>query len=107
MCRVLGIKRNNFYRYQKYNMNKLIDPDHDDIIKVIINTAKASDYTYGERRIKKVLNLLGFPVSRYMTAKRMKEAGVWVRRKKKYKATTDSNHKLPLWFFAALLSEPC
>ncbi len=97
MCRVLGVKRNNFYSYQRHNLNKLVDPDHDDIIKVITNTAKASDYTYGERRIKKVLNFLGFPVSRYMTAKLMKEAGVWVRSKKKYKVTTDSNHKLPLF----------
>ena len=97
MCRVLGVKRNNFYSYQKYNLNKIVDPDHDDMIKVIINTAKASDYTYGERRIKKVLNLLGFHVSRYMTAKLMKEAGVWVRSKKKYKVTTDSNHKRPLF----------
>ena len=32
-----------------------------------------------------------------MTAKLMKEAGVWVRSKKKYKVTTDSNHKLPFF----------
>jgi len=94
---VLGVKRNNFYGYQKYKRNNLIDPDYDDMIKVITNTAKSSAYTYGESRIKKVLNLLGFPVSRYMTAKMMKEAGVWVRSKKKYKVNTDSNHKRPLF----------
>ena len=32
-----------------------------------------------------------------MTAKLMKEVGVWVRSKKKHKVTTDSNHKLPLF----------
>ena len=97
MCRVLGVKRNNFYSYQKHKANQIVNLDHDDMINVITNTAKASDYTYGERRIKKVLDLLGFPVSRYMAAKLMKEAGVWVRSKKKYKVTTDSNHKLPLF----------
>jgi putative transposase len=35
-------------------------------------------------------------VSRRKTAKLMKEAGVWVRYKKKYKATTNSDHKKPI-----------
>jgi len=64
---------------------------------MVTRIADASDHTYGERRMKKALNALGFPVSRYMTAKLMKEANVWVRSKKKYKVTTDSNHKLPLY----------
>ncbi len=42
---------------------------------------------------KKVLNSLSFPVSRRKTAQLIKEAGVWVRYKKKYKATTNSDHK--------------
>ena len=43
------------------------------------------------------LNALGFPVSRYMTKKLMREAKVWVRSKKKFKVTTDSNHKQPVY----------
>jgi putative transposase len=56
-------------------------------------TAKFRVNTYGERRIQKVLNTLSFPVSRRKTAQLMKEAGVWVRYKKKYKSTTNSDHK--------------
>lgn len=97
MCRLLGVKRNNFYSYQKRSVNKTVDPDHDEMIELLTRMDIASDHTYGERRMKKALNSLGFPVSRYMTAKLMKEAGVWVRSKKKYKVTTDSNHKLPLF----------
>jgi len=97
MCRLLGVKRNNFYSYQKRSVNKAVVPDHDEMIEFLTRMAKASDHTYSERRMKKALNALGFPVSRYMTAKLMKEAGVWVRSKKKYKVTTDSNHKLPLF----------
>ena len=59
--------------------------------------AKFSDNTYGERRIQKVLNTLTLPVSRRNTAQLMKEAEVWVRYKKKYKATTNSDHKKPLY----------
>ena len=97
MCRLLGVKRNNFYSYQKHRVNKSIDPDHEEIIELLIRMAESSGHTYGERRMQKALNALGFPISRYMTAKLMKEAGVWVRSKKKYKVTTDSNHKLPLF----------
>ncbi len=97
MCRVLGVKRNNYYSYQKRQSNKIDDPEHDEIIEMVMRIAKASDHTYGERRMKKALNALGFPVSRYMAAKLMKEAGVWVRSKKKYKVTTDSKHQQPVY----------
>jgi len=59
--------------------------------------AKFSGYTYGERRIKAALDALSFPMSRYTVAKLMKEAGVWVGSKKKYKVTTNSNHKPPVF----------
>ena len=36
-------------------------------------------------------------MSRYKVAKLMKEAGVWVRSKKKYKVTTNSDHKQPVF----------
>jgi len=59
--------------------------------------AKASDDTYGSRRMKKALNALGFPVSRNKARKLMEEADVQVRRRKKYKVTTNSNHKQPVF----------
>jgi len=53
------------------------------MLEWVKDIAKFSDNTYGERRIQKVLNALSFPVSRRKTAQLMKEAGVWVRYKKK------------------------
>ena len=52
---------------------------------------------YGSRRIKKALNALGYPVGIRKTKSLMKEAGVFVRYRKKYKITTNSNHKKPLF----------
>jgi hypothetical protein len=49
------------------------------------------------RRIKKVLNELSFPKGRRKTTKLMKEAGVWLRYNNKYKATTNSDHKKPIY----------
>ncbi|ATG76754.1 hypothetical protein AOR04_03900 [Pseudoalteromonas sp. 1_2015MBL_MicDiv] len=60
------------------------------MIYCVKDIAHFSDNTYGERRIQKVLNALGFPVSRHKTAQLMKEANVWVRYKKRYKVTTNS-----------------
>jgi len=92
-CQVLGVKRSGYYAFQK----KKIDYVHLDMLYWVKNIGRSSGYTYGSRRIKKVLNTLGFPVSRDKTRKLMKEANVRVRHRKKYKATTNSNHKLPLF----------
>ncbi len=39
----------------------------------------------------------GFPVSRDKARKLMREANVQVRHRKKYKVTTNSNHKQPVF----------
>jgi putative transposase len=97
MCRVLGVKSNNYYSYQKRKHSKSNDSTHQDMIDLIKDIAKFSDNTYGARRIKKVLNTLSYPVSRRKTAQLMKEANVWVRYKKKYKSTTNSKHNKPIY----------
>ncbi len=57
----------------------------------------ASDHTYGSRRMKRALNCLGYPVSRNKARNLMREAGVQVRHRKKFKVTTNSNHKQPVY----------
>jgi putative transposase len=97
MCYVLGVKSNNYYSYHKRKAIKLEDPTHQDMIDWVIDIAKFSDNTYGSRRIQKVLNTLSYPLSRRKTAQLMKEANVWVRYKKKFKATTNSDHNKPVY----------
>ena len=97
MCHVLGVKSNNYYSYQKRKTSKPDDPTHQDMIAWVKDIAKFSDNTYGARRIQKVLNTLSYPVSRRKTAELMKEANVWVRYKKKYKSTTNSDHNKPVY----------
>lgn len=97
MCHVLGVRSNNYYSYQKRKSNKPDDLAHQEMINLIKDIAKFSDNTYGARRIKKVLNTLSFPISRRKTAQLMREANVWVRYKKKYKSTTNSDHNKPVY----------
>lgn len=97
ICPLIGVKSSNYYSYLRRSKTKKIAPDHEDMIEVIQNVAKSSDYTYGSRRMQKTLNAFSFPVGRWKTAKLMKEAGVWIRYKKKYKSTTNSEHNKPIF----------
>jgi putative transposase len=96
MCRLLGVKRSGYYHFEKQK-NDTVDPIHQEMLEWVKKVADASDNTYGSRRIKRALDSLGDPVSRQKARQLMREAKVWVRYRKKYKVTTNSNHKKPLF----------
>jgi transposase InsO family protein len=97
MCRVLGVKRNGYYSFQRTQSLKVEDPNHAEMLEWVEDIAESSHYSYGERRMKKALNALGFPVTRGKAKKLMDEAGVKVRSRKKFKVTTNSDHKQPVF----------
>jgi len=97
MCQLLGVTRSGYYDYQRRNGDKTNAPYHREILEAVRDIAKASDSTYGSRRMKRALNALSYPVSRNKVRKLMKEAGVQVKHRKKYKVTTNSNHKQPVF----------
>lgn len=72
-----------------------IDPDFQLIAKVgqIHSDTRGS---YGSRRMSCQLRKDGYNVGRYRAQSLMKKAGISVKRRKKFKKTTDSNHKLPV-----------
>lgn len=97
MCQLLGVSRQGYYSYQKRQKNKPKDPMHDELIEWVKKIAESSHYCYGSRRMRKALNALGYPVGRRRTQRLMKEAEVFVRYRKKYKVTTNSKHKKPVY----------
>ena len=96
-CRVLGVTRNGYYSHEVRKNNRPDDPIHQEMIDWVKDIAESSRYSYGSRRMKKALNALGFPVSRNKARKLMREANVKARQRKKFKVTTNSNHKHPLF----------
>jgi len=52
--------------------------------------------SYGARRISKSLRLQGHDVGRYRSRSLMKKAGIFVKRCRRYRITTDSKHNLPV-----------
>lgn len=97
MCRLLGVTRSGYYGYQQRQSTRPPDFYHQEMIEAVKDIAKASDDSYGSRRMKKALNVLSYPVSRNKARQLMKEAGVTVKYRKKYKVTTNSNHKQPVF----------
>ena len=97
MCRLLGVTRNGYYSFWKRKGNSCGEQNHRELLEAVRDIAKASDNSYGSRRIKRALNALSYPVSRQKARRLMREAGVMVRHRKKYKVTTNSNHKKPVF----------
>lgn len=97
MCLLLGVLRSGYYRYRCHLDNDPGAPVHQEMIDFVKEIAEKSQYTYGSRRMKNALNALGYPVGRRKTRTLMKEAGIIVRYRKKYKVTTNSKHRKPIF----------
>lgn len=95
MCKVMEVGRSGYYKYLKRYKENRISPDFELIAKVK-EIHSESDGTYGSRRTSMQLREDGHDVGRYRARNLMKKANVSVKRRKKFKKTTDSNHNLPV-----------
>ena len=96
MCRVLKVDRVSYYHWVKNgSITKRVDEKLNELIEVIFEQGRGN---YGTRRIKKALaERYGFIVSKRRIGAIMKDLGLYVKTKKRYKInTTDSNHELPV-----------
>lgn len=92
LCRLMGVSRSGFYDYLR-RQDRDPDPEHEEKLGWVKDLAEASDNTYGSRRMARALRALGYRVGRYQARSLMREAGVWVRYRRRYRATTNSNHR--------------
>lgn len=91
MCRYMKVSRSGYYEWLN---NSGCDRSKEDKnltrnIKDIFTEGRSN---YGCRSIKKALFRQGLVVSRRRIARLMSAAGLVCKTKRKYKATTDSNH---------------
>jgi putative transposase len=96
LCRLMGVSRSGFYDYLR-RQDRDPDPEHEEKLEWVKDLAEASDNTYGSRRMAKALRVLGYRVGRHQARSLMREAGVWVRYRRRYRATTNSNHRQPVF----------
>lgn len=92
-CRVLGISASGYYGFLLRKNNSIRQAD---LIALIREIHRRSRYTYGSRRIMHQLRRNGLVIGRWRVRRLMKVAGVRVRRKRKYRITTRSNHRYPV-----------
>ncbi len=97
ICRLFRVSRSAYYDYARRKSNSPDDSYHAKLVDTIRNIAESSHYTYGSRRMNKALNTIGYKIGRWKVRSLMKKTGVCVRHRKKYKATTNSNHKQPVF----------
>ena len=95
MCKVLKVSSSSYYHWVKHPISKKQKRDNDLLIKIKAVHIKSKE-TYGSPRITKELNMEGTNVSQKTIARIMKENDIKSRAKRKYKVTTDSNHKYPI-----------
>ena len=95
LCNILGVSRSGFYASQKRKPSER--SVRDARLAVAVAAAhKVGRGAYGSPRIHEELKADGVVVSRKRVARLMGELGLEGRRRRRFKATTDSNHKLPV-----------
>ena len=86
------MSRGGFYDYLR-RQQRDPDPEQEEKLEWVKELADALNYTYGSRRRAKALQALGYRGGRHQARRLMREAGVWVRYRRRYRVSTDSNHR--------------
>lgn len=95
MCQTMEVSRSGYYAFLKRPESKRSKRQRDVLERIEI-IHKESYEIYGAPSITAELNETGTPVSKGMVARLMRKNGIRSKIRKKYKATTDSNHNLPV-----------
>ena len=91
-CEVLEVSRSGYYGFLRRRGDSIRQAD---LTARIREVHRRSRYTYGSRRIMHQLRRDGLVIGRYRVRRLMRLGGVSVRKKRKYKITTRSNHRYP------------
>ncbi|MEK7836440.1 MAG: IS3 family transposase, partial [candidate division NC10 bacterium] len=95
MCRVIGASRSGYYRWKSQPQSQR-QKENDKILMEIRESHKNSNRAYGSPRITEDLQAQGTKCSKNRVARLMKVHGIVAKAVKKFKATTDSKHNLPV-----------
>ncbi len=95
MCRVLGVSASGFYSWKR-NPGSSREKENVKLVTHIKAVHEESRKTYGSPRIHFELRTRGIRCGKNRVARLMRHKGIQARHKKKFKATTDSNHHLPV-----------
>jgi putative transposase len=92
LCRVLEVSRSGYYAW----LRRPLCPRRVEDEQISVEIQKVHEQSvkrYGSPRIHKALRRKGRRVSRKRVARLMRQKGIYGRKKRKFKHTTDSNHQ--------------
>ena len=95
LCKVMQVSRSGYYRWKRRSPSAR-DQERAQLIPRVRGLHQESKATYGSRRMAQELKALGFRCGKHKAGTLMKLAGVTAKQRKRFKATTDSNHRLPV-----------
>ena len=95
MCKVLQVSKSGYYKWLNRTPSKRAIKNAM-LIKEIYKIYNLSKSRYGSPRIAKELNVQGSKVSHQLVAKLMRTESIRRIIRKKYRVTTNSNHKYPV-----------
>jgi putative transposase len=95
MCRMVGVSRSGYYAFLKRPESKRSQRQKE-VLEQIKEIHRESHAVYGSPSITQELCQNGMHVSKGMVSRLMKKNGIRSKIVKKYRATTDSNHTLPV-----------
>lgn len=96
MCVALGVSVSGYHAWQRGGVparKRLTDAQMLALIQSIHRELKGA---YGSPRMVRELRERGFPASKARVERLMRQHGIRARHKRRYKATTDSKHGLPV-----------
>ena len=95
MCRVLGVSRSGYYAYLRRGLNRRHEQNRSLLTK-IREIWEWSRGVYGSPRITAELRAQGYRCGENRIARIMRTNGIASLTRRRYKITTNSDHKLPV-----------
>ncbi len=91
----MEVSRGGYYTWRNNGKSKH-QKENENLVPVVLYAHRVSKGSYGARRMAEEISDHGIRCGRYMAKTVMAMAGVTAKQKKKFKATTDSKHDLPI-----------
>lgn len=95
LCRVMQVSRSGFHGFSK-RQHMHPRPSSTALETDIRQVFERSKHSYGSRRLCAALRVRGHRIGRYAVRSLMRRLGLKVAHKPRFKATTNSRHKLPV-----------
>jgi putative transposase len=95
MCGLLGLSKSGYFAW-RWRGSSPREHENTRLVVQMRAIAVAHDRNYGSPRMTRELRGMGFAVSENRVARLMRAHGIAAKHKRRYRATTDSDHKGPI-----------